>query len=590
MSIQKLIARLLPLDDLMATIKRFPLSVLCSVALFIIGIAITHDFIDDKAEWIGRLATILGCCYFWFGISKLISESEGVSTIKHILFSAVGAGAIAALFSLTSFWGINLFFVIPALLLGIMVAPYFMRGDDTSVWFFNRQMWFGVLVSYAALLMFAGGLSVALVAINILFDIKIDNKVYGDIWLFSSLVLGPIYALSWVPSKFEFNDDDCSDPPGLKFIVNWVSAPMVFIYLLILYAYFIKIIITGEVPNGHLAYMISGFVGAGIVTYMVAHPLRETGSFQLKLFYKILFPALIIPVAFHFYTIWERISAYGITEQRYMLLLSAVWFAIIALGNVFNKMPIRFIPMSLAILMALASFGPWGGVSVSGNSQFLRLEKLLVKNDLLVDGDIVKAKTDLSFDDRKNISSILDYICKSDRDDMIEPWFNVESKETWTCYSGRDLTKQLGFDYISHYKIQQRNDSRFNITSQHKPYMDIGGYDVLLKDASIYHYNLVNDEIWKRKWELDSGKETNMEYSNSVLSISVEDYNKIEINLHDFVAEKILLKENKQDLIIESENEDMVYRMVFRSFGGEIKDEEHIIDSMRFDFLYRVKR
>lgn len=579
MGMQELIEKLLPLEDLRATVRRFPLPVMCALCLFFIVIFSIHDIIDFKEDSILRVIASLGCCYFWFGISKLMSESQRWSAVKHYIVSFVIAGGIIALFAFSSVWGIHLIFVLPALLLGLMIAPYLTSGDDISVWFFNRTMWFGVFVSYAALIMFAGGLSAALGAIQILFDMRIKSELFGDIWSFAALVLGPIYALSWVPKKFEFTDEDCNDPPGLKFIVNWISAPMVFVYLLILYAYFGKIIMTGELPNGHLAWLISGFAGAGIVTYLVAWPLREEGSLQLKLFYKIFFPVLLIPVGFHFYAIWERISAYGITEQRYLLMISAIWFLMISLSNSFTKIPLKAIPMMLVVLMVFASFGPWGGVSISGKSQFSRLEKLLTKHDLIVDGKAVKAKEDIPFDDRLNISSIIDYLCRTERDVMLMPLFD----DVKSCYAG-NMTKQLGFDYVSRYTSRQRQEKRFYLRSTPTKYTDISKYDALMKGI----YPRIRKPEWSEEY-LEGEQPVKVTYVDNILEISIGTYPNIEVNMKDFVADKIDLEDNNLSLVIESENEGISFRLMFHNINGETEKGETTVESMSFDLYYRIK-
>lgn len=588
MGMQKLIEKLLPLEDLYATVRRFPLPVMCALGLFFIVVFSIHDIIDFKEDGILRVIASMGCCYFWFGISKLMSESQGWSAVKHYIISFVVAGGIIALFAFSSVWGIHLIFVLPALLLGLMIAPYLTSGDDISVWFFNRTMWFGVFVSYAALIMFAGGLSAALGAIQILFDMRIKSELFGDIWSFAALVLGPVYALSWVPKKFEFTDEDCNDPPGLKFIVNWISAPMVFVYLLILYAYFGKIIMTGELPNGHLAWLISGFAGAGIVTYMVAWPLREEGSLQLKLFYKIFFPALLIPVGFHFYAIWERISAYGITEQRYLLMISAIWFLMISLSNSFTKIPLKAIPMMLVVLMVFASFGPWGGVSISGKSQFSRLEKLLTKHDLIVDGKVVKAKEDIPFDDRLSIGSILDYLCRTERDVILKPLFSEAHKENLTygyhCYAG-NMTKQLGFDYVSRYTSRQRQEKRFHLRSTPTKYTDISKYDALLKGV----YPRIRKPEWNEEY-LEGEQPVKVTYVDNILEVSIGTYPNIEINMKDFVADKIDLEKNNLSLVIESENEGISFRLMFSNINGDTEKGETTVESMSFDLYYRIKK
>ncbi len=592
MGIQKLIDRLLPFDELYATVRRFPLSVLCAVSLFIISLLIVHDVIDDDEEFILRVISVLGCCYFWFGISTRIGESCVWSRGKSFALSLCGAGAITALLCTSAIWGMHLVFLIPALLLFLMFAPYMTRGDDLSIWFFNRCLWFGVIVSYVALFLFAGGLSVALTAIHTLFDVKIEEEVYADIWLFACLVLGPLYALSWVPKRFEFTEEDCNDPPGLKFIVNWISAPMVFVYLLILYAYFIKIVVSGDVPNGHLAYMITGFAGAGIITYLAAWPLREEGSLQLRLFYKIFFPALLIPVGFHFYAIWERVSAYGITEQRYLILLSAVWFAIITISNLFQKIPIKAIPMTLGILMVFASFGPWGGVNVSGYSQFSRLETLMARNGLLVDGEIVKADDGkaIPFEDRQSISSILDYLCQSERDAMLAPWFDTKGEEKWSCYGGYKMTEQLGFEHVGKW-ARTPDDEYFYISSSTKEYMDVRDFDFIFRNFNAYFHGSNKDDVRDRTWDLEDGRVVRLEMRHNtrhILSVFLDDTNIATIDLNDFIVEKVNIGGN-QTLEYDGENAQIFYRVSIHNFSGQMREGKPELNNINFDFLFRLK-
>lgn len=563
-----LLQKLFPVDDLKETVLRFPLSVACALALFVIAILSIHDIVDFNDEVIGRVVVVLGALYFWFGIVQLARESEALYRVKHLAVSIAGACGIAGLAVSGPLWWMHFWFFTPALLLVIMFAAYLKGGDDLSVWFFNRKMWFGVLVSYVALLLFAGGLCMALWAVEELFGLDMPEEVFGDIWAFACLVLGPLYALSWVPKTFQFSEEDCHDPPGLKFIVNWISAPMVFIYLAILYAYFIKIVVTGEVPNGHLAYMISGFVGAGIVTYLAAHPLREEGSPQLRLFFKVFFPALLVPVAFHFYAIWERVSAYGITEQRYMLLVSAIWFAFLAVGHTFWRLPIKTIPMVLAGLMILASFGPWGAVSVSGTSQMARLEAVLVKNELLKDGKAVElenADEVLSFEDRQDISSILQYICRTERDDLIENWFEVEEGKEFSCYA-YELTKLFGFEFVSHYHREQTAESEY-ITLQgagrNNKALDVSGYKLFLSHSYIYIGN--NMENWKQEWGGDPS--VSARYKDHKFVVAVEGHGEVAFDVDAFARAEVEKSAGNEprDLTLERSNGALRARLIFNS-------------------------
>ena len=586
---KKLLERIFPVEELLNTVKRFPLSVACALSMFTLAFLLTHDLIPTKEEWLARVFAVLGCLYFWFGISQLIAESQNLRRSKRIIMDAIVGGAIFLLLWFSTLWAIHLAFVLPALLLGIMFAPYLTGGDDLSVWFFNRMMWFGVAVSYVALFMFAGGVSVALGAVQMLFDIKVNYKVYTDLWLFACFVLGPVYALSWVPKAFNFSEEDCHDPPGLRFIANWITVPMVFVYLMILYAYFVKIVTTGEVPNGMLAYMITGFAGAGIITYMIAWPMRDSGSAQLRLFYKIFFPMLIIPVGFHFYAIWERISAYGLTEQRYMLLLSAIWLAIMATTNSMSRIPLKAIPATLCILMIFASFGPWGGVSLSGKSQFARLENLLEKYEILQGDKIVKTEAEIPFEDRKNISSIIDYLCRTERDALIEAWFKGD-KTKWSCGSARNLTQNMGFEYVGKYSRQDRDgEEHFNLYSKAKNFVEVTGFDVLFTHVNVYTHRSKEGGVWSQDKKINEDYTLHLEYDAPWLSVRLNEYEPIRLDMHSYLSDKIGKKPEEIDFILEIENEDAVYKLSFRSIRGKIINEEKHIDNLSFDFLFRIK-
>lgn len=588
---KKLLERIFPVEELLNTVKRFPLSVACALSMFALAFLLTHGLFPIKESWLARIFAVLSCWYFWFGISQLIAESQNMRRAKRMIIDVIVGGAIFFLLWFSTLWAIHLAFVLPALLLGIMFAPYLTGGDDLSVWFFNRMMWFGVAVSYIALFMFLGGVLVALGAVQMLFNIDVSSRIFLDLWQFACLVLGPVYALSWVPKTFNFSDEDCHDPPGLRFIVNWIIVPMMFVFLMILYVYFAKIVTTGEVPNGMLAYMITGFAGAGIVTYMVAWPMRESGSAQLRLFYKIFFPMLIIPVGVHFYAIWERISAYGLTEQRYMLLLSAIWLAIMATTNSMSRIPLKAIPATLCILLVFASFGPWGGASLSGKSQFARLENLLVKYDILQGNKIVKTEAEIPFEDRKSISLIIDYLCRTERDAMIEPWFKKGGKEKWSCGRAHRLTTDMGFNYVGKKDVWLDNfrGKEFYLNARWTQFVKVKGYDVLVKDINVFSYLTRQGWPWSGEIRVSNNYKVSLQYDAPWLSVRLNDYEPIRMDMHSYVEDKIGKDYKEIDLDIEFASEDAFYKLSFRTIKGKVIDGEPKIENLTLDFLFRTR-
>ena len=589
------INQLFSVEALKDTIRRFPFSVFCAFCLFIIAILNVNEIIDLEDETLGRGAASLSSLYLWFGITKLISESRRTPVSLDIVVSMVGAAALVALFAFSSLYWIHYLLVLPALLLGIVIAPYLFGGDDWSFWQFNRKLWLGVALSMLVVFLFSCGLSLALAAIDHLFGVDVDEKLYADIGIFSSAILGPVYALSRVPKRFTFSKEEGIIPPGLRFIANWISVPIVFLYLLILYAYFIKIIVTGEMPSGHLAVMITGFVGSGVITYLIGWPLYKSGEGlpQLNLFYKIFFPALFVPVGFHFFAIWERIGAYGITEQRYVLMVSAFWFLIIAIAKSLPYIPLKIIPASLCVLLALSSFGPWGAVSVSGHSQSMFLKRLLTKYELLENGKVVKLREGekISLEDRVSISSILGYLCNTDRDHMVEPWFNVKSEKSWSCLPS-NMTRQLGFEYIYYRSADSYNDAYFNVSSHYsegKPVIDVRSYDYLVRDFSGYIHSLNDNKPWEQNVKIDGQYELKLFFNGSELRITVDEHEAIIVDLVEYLEDKAGINHEVENMYISGENSELSYKVIFHSINGEMRKGEPFPQGVTFDFLFKVK-
>ena len=410
------------------TVKRFPLSSLCGVLSFCIAVYAIHNNRTIDEEVILRLILSFGLGYLWFGFCQIFSEAKNLNGVKHGLLALVGFAPLLFITFGSTDEFFRLFFIVPALMLLIMVAPYALRrSHDESFWIFNRHVWFGVAVAYVASLLLAGGVAAALEAIKYLFGVKIPSELWSDIFVFCGFVLGPIYALSFVPRQFDYKDEECHTPIQVGFIVNWIFAPLVLVYMTILYAYFIKIGVMREIPKGQLSYMIVGFLGAGLVTYIVSYPLhglggkesgskesgsKASGSKALRLISKYFFAAMIIPVVMQAVSIGMRIDQYGFTEKRYIVAMSVLWFAFIALGFLFKKLQLKHIPLSLALLLLLGSWGPWSARDISASSQLGRLEKVMKEHGLIKEGQVVPVAEgeDLPSDVRINIRGISDYI------------------------------------------------------------------------------------------------------------------------------------------------------------------------------------
>jgi hypothetical protein len=584
---------LMPVAELKKTVKRFPLSALCSFFLCGLMVLSIHEVIkvDEKIELYGRLMTLSAYGFFWFGLARLFAEGLGWDKTREL---AVGFGVFAVLALLVFFgkdytlvWILTL--MIPALLLGISIGPYIRNNDDLSFWVYNRQTWQGAGVALSAGMLWGLGISAALGAIDYLFGVSVKAELYGDIWSVVLIIFAPLYALSWVPEKFSYTTEDVDPTPQLLFMLNWVLAPLVFVYMLILYAYFIKIAFMQELPRGQLSYMVTAFGGLGVLTYLAGWPFRESGGVLLKLLYKIFFPALIIPVIVQGISIYMRLEQYGLTEQRYLVAVSSLWFGIVALAYTFKKPSLKFMVGLLVILLAAISLGPFSAPSVSMHSQIGRLEAQLVRNGILVDGKIVRTEKEIPFEDRKAISSGLDFLSQRGSLERIRGWF-PEIKAGQEISYPADLMPYMGFNYVSPYESQQ-TQAQDVITLNGKALpelLKLDGFEYLLSSQSIYSSSEPQDAPvlkWEKTWETTptlSGR-----YQDGHLIFSVEGRGSVDFDVLGYVLaelEKDITLEAR-DLVMEQEKDGVRVRLMLQYGYLQKKNPQDLSSSYVFQSL-----
>jgi hypothetical protein len=261
----------------------------------------------------------------------------------------------------------------------VAFAPFIQRGSLEGFWEYNKSLFLRFLASalYAGVLYI--GLAAALATINALFNVRIDFPIYMQ--LFALVVAGfsPIFFLAGVPSVEELKSDEVQYPKGLKLFTQYVLIPLMTIYLAILLVYEVKIIIAWEFPKGMVSLLILGYAVFGILSLLLIYPIRnKEGSGWIKLFSKFFYIMMIPLVILLLLAIWKRVSNYGITESRYILICLAAWLSLIILYFLISKKQnIKIIPASLCVLALLAVYGPQSAFSISRYSQQSRLKSLM---------------------------------------------------------------------------------------------------------------------------------------------------------------------------------------------------------------------
>lgn len=368
----------------------------------------------------------------------------------------------------------------------VAVAPFlFLPNGSNSFWQYNKALFLRFILSFIYSNTIFVGIAIAIGVTDYLFEfIKFDEKIYMHLWLAVVGIFNTWFFLGGVPKDVRVLDGDKRYPRGLKIFTQFVLIPLVLLYLGILYLYMSKIIVTWELPTGWLSSFIIGVSMFGILTLLLVHPLtdqEENAWFRIyrRYFYLALFPLIILMAV----AIGRRVMDYGLTEQRYFVLVFTVWLFFIAVK--FTLKPntnIRSIPLTLMVLIAVATWGPWNAMAVSKRSQMARLKHILVQNGLLKDKLLHASSQPLKNADTREISNIVYYLQNNFGLQILEDW--VISTEFWKDLSANDfVTKKLGLEYVGGYSYSRfggsgNNDIRFNFyTGQNLAAIKVSGYD-----------------------------------------------------------------------------------------------------------------
>jgi len=451
---------------------RFPLAMVLAVVATVFCIKRSHLHYDegDAHFWYVNIAA---AAYLGMMLSLALTVLAEKRQLKGIVAAAVQGGVLLLgavyYFSLPDHYTAQagMRFVLFVLGLHWLVAciAFVGRGEDNGFWLYNKRLFLRILTSglYTGVLYL--GLVIALSAIEHLFSIPVPNDLYTDIWFVLGGVFNTWFFLAGVPADYDSPKTITEYPKGLKLFTQLVLLPILTIYLLILYAYMIRIAVTSVWPYGWVSYMVLAFSVAGILAILLVWPLRDEKdnkwiSGYSRFFYFALFP-LIILLGF---AIWKRVASYGITEQRYFVLVLAFWLLYVALYFLLSKRKtIRLIPLSLCVLAFVVSFGPWGAEGVSLRVQRSRLQALLEKNRLMADGRLTGRPVSVGFIDRREITGLTEYIVRSHGYKALQSWFAADldslignaRRSSYTAlddqFRARVLLKEMKVEYANSY-------------------------------------------------------------------------------------------------------------------------------------------
>lgn len=419
----------------------YPLTLIFSIISSIMGIR----FLDSLSE-----NTFLSLTLAFYISIPLCAKFEGALQYKNKKMRAFYIFVIVNLFSLFMYFDkisnkekpLRIFLVALLYILLFFFTPSKDFKDDKS----NLNHFVKSVSTLVNSLIFSMTLFLGLIfiifSLKELFSIDFGHNIYGNLYI---LVMGVFFVPIFLSGIEENNNTLYSK--FFEFLLAKVIFPLLIIYLLILYSYLGKILLTKTYPKNIVPYLTLVYSFGAIFFYYLSKLLDNK---YINKYLKSFFILLIPIIAMTYFSIIPRLIQYSITEKRYFILIASLWFTLLILVNIFIKTKvIIFLRNSLLLFVFLSAFGPLSATNLSKSLQAIRLENLLKVS-----------KENIDKDDLKEIYEILSYFTYNHS--ILDTGLTKEEQ------SPEELMKKLGFDYDPYENIE--NNTWYNFEASVKSY------------------------------------------------------------------------------------------------------------------------
>lgn len=564
--------------------KRFPVTIGVSTTLVIMLIILLERrpyLTSHSRDVFGRINMIIALGIPLSLCIKLIYEKkDNWGKVHEVLGYILGAGVLFLYYffllkdfkmvSMIRYIGVTLF-----LYLAFSYIPWISRKEDFELYIIKVFSSFFLTIIYSFVLYL--GISAILFTIDQLFNANIPGKYYYYMFLIVAGVFAPSLFLSRIPEADE-KFDKYIYSKSLKVLLLYIVIPLITIYSTILYVYFFKIIITKDWPQGLVSHLVLWYSTFSIAVIFFITPIINQNKWAYR--FKNWFPKLIIPIlVMMFISIGIRIRSYGITENRYFVLVLGLWvLGIMLYFALIKKSNNIIIPITLSIIALNSVFGPLSSFAVSKRSQNKRFQSILLRNNMLEDNKIIKATEAMPTDEKMEISEILKYF--ETKHSLKEVKYIPKDFET------RDMERVFGFPYIE--KSIYKNDYFNYFSQQQGKVIGIKGYDYFLEGYAISNRVELNEDIvvfydWDN-FDFKIEQKGSLIYETNLKNYGLDilEKNK-ELNIENSKSLSI------DEMTVTDENDKVKLKLIFNNLSGERYEQSNNPVFRNIDYYVLIK-
>ena len=387
--------------------------------------------------------------YSWYRFSWIVPL---------LALAIIGMTNDSAEFYLTSpkFWGAN--FIALLVLLGF---PF--EKNNQGFTYRNFTNLFHLGLATAVWLLVFGLVAAILFTITTLFNVEFSYSFYSHFYTSLGIFTQPLFFLVFQQRQAK---SEMTLNRIFEILVNFVLAPALMIFTVLLYAYVVQIIFEGVLPKGMLANITLPYLLGGLGVYALRSICAKA---RWETFFKFYPYLAIVPIVLLWLAIDRRISAYAWTEQRiYLVALATAITIAYAILIVPKARQYRLI--SGVVMVAIFAM-TWivKPQEIAYQSQTVRFEQLLKKLNLS-DGS-GKIRDDIDFVER------LENMPKSE----LKDWEELDNVSDYLLY--RVEIKSYGEDPFEERK--EAFKQKYGKKSEELFTFYIYGDEIRLNDESI---------------------------------------------------------------------------------------------------------
>ena len=362
---------------------------------------------DHLAYWVFEpmlfIFVYLSRPYSWYRFSWIVPL---------VALAIIGMTNDSAEFYLSSpkFGGAN--FIALLVLLGF---PF--EKNNQGFTYRNFTNLFHLGLATAVWLLVFGLVAAILFTITTLFNVEFSYSFYSHFYTSLGIFTQPLFFLVFQQRQAK---SEMTLNRIFEILVNFVLAPALMIFTVLLYAYVVQIIFEGVLPKGMLANITLPYLLGGLGVYALRSICAKA---RWETFFKFYPYLAIVPIVLLWLAIDRRISAYAWTEQRiYLVALATAITIAYAILIVPKARQYRLI--SGVVMVAIFAM-TWvvKPQEIAYQSQTARFEQLLKKLNLSDDSG--KIRDDVDFVER------LENMPKSE----LKDWKELDSVSDYLLYS-----------------------------------------------------------------------------------------------------------------------------------------------------------